>query len=279
MKEKMIETNPELDRFHASNGWLEFFKTTYGVRKTTTVISGKTSDASITTVKAWMKRLPELVKGYSRKDVLNIDKLGLFFRTLPQKGLVEKRKKGRGGKQSKKRRTVALFVAANGSKVCDPIVVWRSKKPRCFKKSKNIYHLHGVHYFGNAKAWITTEIMQEILKMLDEKMIAEGRNIFAFLRQRTHASRHSSGRFKNIKMEFLPKNTTSRMQSCNAGIIKTFKHKYRRLLISLVSTVNRTATKIIKDVTILKVIEWIQTSWADVSEKTIKNCFEKCGFL
>ena len=69
---------------------------------TTTIISGKTSDASITTVKAWMERLPELVKDYSFKDVLNIDKLGLFFRTLPQKGLVEKRKKGRGGKQSKK---------------------------------------------------------------------------------------------------------------------------------------------------------------------------------
>ena len=181
MKEKMIETNPELDRFHASNGWLEFFKTTYGVRKTTTVISGKTSDASITTVKAWMKRLPELVKGYSRKDVLNIDKLGLFFRTLPQKGLVEKRKKGRGGKQSKKRRTVALFVAANGSKVCDPIVVWRSKKPCFFKKLKTIYRLHGVHYFANAKAWMTTEITEKVLKVLDKNKISKGGNVSFFL--------------------------------------------------------------------------------------------------
>ena len=63
-----------------------------------------------------------------------MDKLGLLFKTLPQKGLVEKGKIGGGGKQSKKRCNVALFVAANGSKVCDPIVVWRSKKPRCFKK-------------------------------------------------------------------------------------------------------------------------------------------------
>ena len=36
--------------------------------------------------------------------------------------------------------------------------------------------------------------------------------------------------------------------------------------------------EIIKDVFILKVIEWIQTSWVDVSEMTIKNCFEKCSF-
>ena len=125
-------------RFHASNGWLESFKTTYGIRETATIISGEAGDIPITTVKAWMEGLPELVKGYSLEDVLNMDELGLFFKTLSQKGLAEKGKKGRGGKQSKKRCTVALFVAANGSKVCDPIVIWRSKKPRCFKKLKNI---------------------------------------------------------------------------------------------------------------------------------------------
>ena len=119
-----------------------------------------------------MERLPELVKGYSFEDVLNMDELALFFKTLLQKGLVEKGKKGRGGKQSKKRCIVALFVAANGSKVCDPIVVWRSKKPCCFKKLKNIYRPHGVFYFTNAKAWMTTEIMQEVFKMLDKRMIA-----------------------------------------------------------------------------------------------------------
>ena len=142
MKEKMIETNPELDGFHASNGWLESSKITYGIRETTTVISREAGDVPITTVKAWMERLPERVKDYSFEDALNMDELGLFFKTLPHKGLAKKGNKGRGGKQSKKRYTVALFVAANGSKVCDPIVVWRSKKPRCFKKLKNICRPH-----------------------------------------------------------------------------------------------------------------------------------------
>ena len=41
MKEKMIEINTELSEFHASNGWLDSFKTTYGIRETVTVISGK----------------------------------------------------------------------------------------------------------------------------------------------------------------------------------------------------------------------------------------------
>ena len=84
-----------------------------------------------------------------------------------------------------------------------------------------------------------------------------------------------------MKLEFLPKNTTPRLQPCDAGIIKNFKDKYRKLLIryilTFIDSVNRTAMEIIKDITILKVMEWVQTSWADVSEKTIKNCFEKCS--
>ena len=39
-----------------------------------------------------------------------------------------------------------------------------------------------------------------------------------------------------------------------------------------------TVSKIVEDVNILKVISWIQEAWRGVEDKTIKNCFEKCGF-
>ena len=122
---------------------------------------------------------------------------------------------------------------------------------------------------------MTTEIMQEVLNMLDKKMIAKGGNVFLFLYNAlSHPDILQEG-LKNIKLEFLPKNTTSRLQPCNAGIIKNFKHIYRKLFIRYILTcidsVNRTATEIIKDVSILNVIEWIQTSWADVNEKTISR--------
>ena len=64
-----------------------------------------------------MERLPELLKGYLPKDILNMDELGLIFKTMPQKRLVQKRKKAGDGKQSKERCTVALFVVDNCSKV------------------------------------------------------------------------------------------------------------------------------------------------------------------
>ena len=89
----------------------------FGIRETTTTITGEAGDVSVTTVSAWMERLPELTKDYSLENILNMYELGLFFKTLPQKGPVEKGNKGRGGKQSKKRCMVALFVGADGSKM------------------------------------------------------------------------------------------------------------------------------------------------------------------
>ena len=53
-----------------------------------------------------------------------MDELGLLFGTFPIKGLVEKNESWRGGKESKMRLTIAVFEAADGSKPCNPIVIY-----------------------------------------------------------------------------------------------------------------------------------------------------------
>ena len=90
-------------------------------------------------------------------------------------------------------------------------------------------------------------------------MIAKGKNFLLFLDNAlSHPDNLQEG-LKNIKLQFLPKNTSSRLQPCDTGIIKNFKHKYRTLLIryilARIDSVNQTASEIIKDVIILKVIE------------------------
>ena len=55
------------------------------------------------------------------------------------------------------------------------------------------------------------------------------------------------GKFSNINVCFLPKNTASRLQPLDAGIIRNFKVKYRKLLLKFViSRVNdkKTASEI-----------------------------------
>ena len=41
---------------------------------------------------------------------------------------------------------------------------------------------------------------------------------------------------------------------------------------------NVKTTDIIQDADVLKAISWIKSVWGEVSEKTIFNCFKKCGF-
>ena len=85
----------------------------------------------------------------------------------------------------------------------------------------------------------------------------------------------------NIKLAFLPKNTTSRLQPLDAGIIRSFKLKYGKLLIRyVISRVdnNKQASNIINEINILKVIGWVKSAWKEFTSDTMKHCFEKCGF-
>ena len=81
-----------------------------------------------------------------------------------------------------------------------------------------------------------------------------------------------------IKLVFLPKNTTSRLQPLDVGIIRKFKLKHRKLLFRfVVSRVSdsQTASQVIEEVQILRAMLWLQTVWKSVTPEIIKNCFRK----
>ena len=69
---------------------------------------------------------------------LEYGQIWLFFKALPNKGLVEKGKQAKGGKKSTQRLTVTFFVCAAGVKIDQPIVIWKSKPPCCFKKLQDL---------------------------------------------------------------------------------------------------------------------------------------------
>ena len=124
-----------------------------------------------------MERIRELCKGYDQKDIWNMDESGCFFKALPSKGLTRKGKKTKKGKKSKQRITVAFFVSADGAKVGKPIVIWRSKKPRCFKLASAPATLAEVSYFDNPKSWIQVYIMENVLDTLNCQMVGEGTKV------------------------------------------------------------------------------------------------------
>ena len=104
-----------------------------------------------------------MTEGYKLEDIWNIDETGCFFKALPERGLVEKGKKAKGGKKSKQRLTVAFFINAAGQKIDQPVVIWKSKVPRCFKKL-NPSRPFDANYYSNPKSWMTSEVMEAVLK-------------------------------------------------------------------------------------------------------------------
>ena len=100
----------ELATFTASNGWLKKFKQTYELCET--MITSEVDDIPKMTIQSWIEHLPELTSGYELRNIWNMDELGLFFKELPEKGLLEKSRRCKGDKKSKQRLTVAFFCSS-----------------------------------------------------------------------------------------------------------------------------------------------------------------------
>ena len=128
---------------------------------------------------------------------------------------------------------------------------------------------------------MTSEVMEAVLARFNRKLILEHRKVILFLYNATCHPESMIGQFLQIKIVFLPKNTTSRLQPLDAGIILNFKVKYRKRLVKCVLAKiqeDASTTQIVKGVDVLVAIRWIQeASKKEVSNSTIKNCFEKCG--
>ena len=169
----------EFKNFTAPNGWLEKRKILYGVRERK--VNGEATEVAEYTVGAWMERLVELTRGYELAGIWDMDKTCCFFKALPEKGLPEKKSQARGGKKSKTRLTITFFVNAAGEKAIKPLVVYRSKKPRCFKNIKSLLRPRGIYYYSNPKAWMTTEIITSVLGKINQQMRVAKRKIILFM--------------------------------------------------------------------------------------------------
>ena len=89
-------------------------------------------------------------------------------------------------------------------------------------------------------------------------------------------------KFSNIKICFLPANTTSKLQPLDLGIIQNFKVHYRHFFLKYVlSKIDEceTASEVGNSVNILIAITWVAQAWAKVKEDTITKCFRKAGVL
>lgn len=275
IKQKALEaaSNLKVENFVASNGWLDCFCRRHNI--TFKSICGEAANINLEDVEAWKSKLLLILKDYSPRDVYNADETGLYYRAMPNKTFSLKNDKCTGRKAAKQRLTILLCANMEGEKE-DPLIIGKSKNPRCFKGS----HINKLPlaWVSNKKAWMTSEIMTKWLHKFDMKMKNQNRRVLLFL---DNATSHSKILLDNVKLVFLPPNTTSHCQPLDQGIIQNFKILYRqylikRLLTFIDSGCDFEASE--KSLNLTSALIWITSAWKKVSPLTIKKCFSKAGF-
>lgn len=135
-----------------------------------------------------------------------------------------------------------LTANASGTDKLQPLVIGHAKRPRCFK-NVNIDNLPVIYKY-NSKAWMRTDIWESWLQRINCTFRSANRHILLLVDNAPSHTANSceddedsstaeadviedSLQLSNIRVEYLPPNTTAHIQPMDAGIIKSFKAKYK----------------------------------------------------
>ena len=97
-----------------------------------------------------------------------------------------------------------------------------------------------------------------------------------------NAPGHVIGEYSNIRIQFLPPNTTSKLQPLDQGIIKSTKHNYRTILMTryLACVESKQEAKtIMKSSNFVVTCQVLVETWDALTPENIQKCFSKAGFM
>jgi hypothetical protein len=203
--------------FKASDGWLTGFKERHNIKEY--VKHGEAGSAPISELPSYREQIKNITSQYQLSDIFNADETGLFWQLEPSRVLSTGPVTGR--KKSKERITVMLTCNADGTEKLKPLLIHKYQNPKAIRNiDKNTLK---VKYYWNIKAWMQTSIFHDYLKDLNNEMKKKNRTILLLLDNAPTHSVSESINLTNVKVHFLPPNTTAFLQPCDAGIINSFK--------------------------------------------------------
>ena len=129
---------------------------------------------------------------------------------------------------------------------------------------------------------MTGEILDFFLTPFNHHLLRANRSIILLMDNAECHPHHLKEKFSNIKIVFLPANTTSTLQPLDLGIIQNFKCRYRKFLLRyVVAQIDHcvTASDVVGSVNLLKAIRWVAQAWDMVQSITVSRCFRKAGIL
>lgn len=256
--------------FKASTGWLDGFKERNNISFKT--VCGESGSVDEQAADVWKTDVLQMIEETPANNIFNVDETGLFYKCTPDKTLTFKGERCSGGKHSKERVTLLIGANMDGTEKLPLLMVGKSKNPRCLKHVKTM----PIDYKGNKKAWMTSEIFEEWLLKVDKIFCKQNRKILLFVDNCT--AHNCIPLMENVKVVFFPPNMTSVVQPMDQGVIKNFKHFYRRLVVQNILSGSFLDKHDKVKINVLEAARMCHSAWTQVTEKTIVNCFRKAGF-
>ena len=256
--------------FKYSRGWLSNFKIRHGIKEHTLV--GERGSVNIVDVKKGRCDLQSLTSKYDLDCIYNFDETALYYRLPPNKTLANCSVSG--SKESKERLTVGVCCNASGKDKVKLVVISKFARPRCFGKVFDPNNV--VHYYNNQKAWMTAAIFEDWLIKFNHKMKNDNKKVLLLVDNA--ASQNTELQLSHVSLHYLPPNTTSFLQPCDAGIIRSFRCYYKnKLVLKMIENIQN--KKELYNPDVKEAIFLVRESWNCVSEVTIHNCWLHTNIL
>ena len=147
-------------------------------------------------------------------------------------------------------------------------VIGKSKAPRCFK---NVIFL-SCRNRSQKKSWMDSSLFDEWVRELDVKFQKKNRKIALIIDN--YPAHPTIADLSNVKLIFLPPNTTSVSEPMDRWVIKCLKAFYRRRLVNLMIKRLEQGQDLPK-ISILRALQLLVALWNDITKTTIVNCFGK----
>ncbi|XP_059583646.1 tigger transposable element-derived protein 1-like [Alligator mississippiensis] len=282
---KAREGKESTETFTASRGWFQWFRRRFNVHNRS--ISGEAASADVEAAEKIVDQFDEIIEkgGYRPEQIFNVDETRLFWKKMPERSYIHKEAKAMPGfKAFKDRVTLLLGGNVAGFKL-KPFLIHRSENPRALKQVSK--HTLPVYYRANSKAWMTQALFEDwfincFIPSVKRCCLEKGVpfKIILLLDNAPGHPQHLDDLHPDVKVVYLPKNTTAILQPMDQGAIAVFKAYYLRATFSKAVAATESDEVTLRDFwksyNILHCIKNIESAWEGVTEKCMQGIWKKC---
>ena len=225
--------------------------------------------------------LTSLMEEYEPQNIYNADETSLFYKSLSNHTMSFYSEVVHGSKlhQSKDCMRLLLCTNMNGSAKLNPVLIGKAACPTALKKHCVMFKDLGIEYFWDQKGWMTGPVFNLWITDWNNNLIKQNHHVLLLI---DNAPSHVIGKYSNIRIQFLPPNTTVKLQPLGQGIIKSTKHSYRTILMTryLAGVESKQEAKaIMKSFDVVVACQVLVEAWDALTPENIHQCFSKAGFM